>query len=78
LLAGATSAATATSPVRSVQTPVFTGRAELTVLNVVVTDRSGRYVGGLPREAPPQRGPVVRHIQVIARAPGGRLTADPP
>jgi Ca-activated chloride channel family protein len=36
---------------RSVQTPVFTGRAELTVLNVVVTNRSGRFVADLPREA---------------------------
>jgi Ca-activated chloride channel family protein len=36
---------------RSVQTPVFTGRAELTVLNVVVTNRSGGFVAGLPREA---------------------------
>jgi VWFA-related protein len=36
---------------RSAQTPVFTGRAELTVLNVVVTNRAGRYVADLPRDA---------------------------
>lgn len=36
---------------RSAQTPVFTGRAELTVLDVVVTNRSGGYVAGLPRDA---------------------------
>ena len=36
---------------RAAQTPVFTSRAELTVLNVVVTNRSGAYVADLPRGA---------------------------
>jgi VWFA-related protein len=33
------------------QSPLFTTRAELVVLHVVVKDRHGRYVSGLPREA---------------------------
>ena len=36
---------------RSAQAPVFSGRAELTVLNVVVTNRAGEFIAGLPREA---------------------------
>jgi VWFA-related protein len=51
LAAALTAAAGAEQVDRSAQTPVFTGRAELTVLNVVVTNRSGEYVAALPREA---------------------------
>lgn len=36
---------------RPSQTPVFAGRTELTVLNVVVTNRAGGFVAGVPREA---------------------------
>lgn len=49
---------------RSVQTPVFTGRAELTVLNVVITIRSEGFVG-----AP--TGVAVRRIDLAVRGSGG-------
>lgn len=51
LSAAVVAAAGAGQTDRSAQTPVFTGRTELTVLNIVVTNRSGGYVAGLPREA---------------------------
>lgn len=51
LAAVLTTAAGAQDGDRSAQAPVFSGRAELTVLNVVVTNRAGGFVAGLPREA---------------------------